>query len=64
LNPITGGFVKIGVVVQKDEDGYFVASVPELPGCHTQAKTLDEVIRRIKEAVEICLDVDNTPSAF
>jgi hypothetical protein len=42
--------VKFGVLVEKDEDGYFVASVPELPGCHTQAKTLDEVMKRIKES--------------
>jgi len=50
--------VKFGVVVEKDEDGYYVASVPELPGCHTQAKTLDEVMKRIKEAIEACLEVE------
>ncbi len=48
--------MKFGVIVEKDEDGYYVASVPELPGCHTQAKTLDEVMRRIKEAIEACLE--------
>ncbi|MCW4001479.1 MAG: type II toxin-antitoxin system HicB family antitoxin [Candidatus Bathyarchaeota archaeon] len=47
--------MKFGVVVEKDEYGYYVASVPELPGCHTQAKTLDEVMKRIKEAIEACL---------
>ena len=50
--------MKFGVVVEKDEDGYYVASVPELPGCHTQAKTLDEVMKRIKEAIEACLEVE------
>ena len=35
----------------------FVASVPELPGCHTQAETLDELNRRIKEAIELYLEV-------
>lgn len=50
--------MKFGVVVEKDEDGYYVASVPELPGCHTQAKTLDEVMKRIKEAIEACLGVE------
>jgi len=48
--------MKFGVVVEKDEDGYYVASVPELPGCHTQAKTLDQVMKRIKEAIQACLE--------
>ena len=52
--------MKFGVVVEKDEDGYYVASVPELPGCHTQAKTLDEVMKRIKEAIELCLEAEGT----
>jgi predicted RNase H-like HicB family nuclease len=50
--------VKFGVVVEKDEDGYYVASVPELPGCHTQAKTLDKVMERIKEAIQACLEAE------
>ena len=54
--------MKFGVVVEKDEDGYYVASVPELPGCHTQAKTLDEVMKRIKEAIEACLEVEGLKS--
>jgi predicted RNase H-like HicB family nuclease len=45
------------VVIEQDEDGIYVASVPELPGCHTQAKTLDELNRRIKEAIELYLEV-------
>ncbi len=47
--------MKFAVVVERDEDGYYVASVPELPGCHTQAKTLDELTERVKEAIEACL---------
>jgi len=46
------------VVIEQDEDGIYVASVPELPGCHTQAKTLDELNRRIKEAIELYLEVE------
>lgn len=54
--------LKFGVVVEKDEDGYYVASVPELPGCHTQAKTLDEVMERIKEAIQACLEAEGLKS--
>ena len=39
------------VVVEKDEDGWYVASVPELPGCRTQAKSLDALDKRIREAI-------------
>jgi predicted RNase H-like HicB family nuclease len=50
--------MKFGVVVEKDENGYYIASVPQLPGCHTQAKTLDEVMKRIKEAIQACLEAE------
>lgn len=43
------------ILVEKDEDGFYLASVVELPGCHTQAKTLDQLNRRIKEAIEAYL---------
>jgi predicted RNase H-like HicB family nuclease len=46
------------VVVERDEDGYYVASVPALRGCHTQAKSLDELMARVREAIELCLDVE------
>lgn len=46
------------VVIERDEDGYYVASVPQIPGCHTQARSLDEVNERIREAVELCLEVE------
>lgn len=45
------------VIIERDEDGYFVASVPALPGCHTQAKTPPELNARLKEAIKLCLDV-------
>jgi len=44
------------VVIEQDEDGYYVGIVPELPGCHTQAKSLDELRKRIKEAIELYLE--------
>lgn len=46
------------VIVEKDEEGWFVGSVPELPGCHTQAKTHDVLMERIKEAIELYLEVE------
>jgi predicted RNase H-like HicB family nuclease len=46
------------VVIERDSEGYYVASVPALRGCHTQAKSLDELIERIREAVELCLEVE------
>jgi predicted RNase H-like HicB family nuclease len=45
------------VVVEKDSEGFFVASVPALSGCHTQARSLDELMERIKEAIELCIEV-------
>jgi len=45
------------VVVEKDSEGFYVASVPALSGCHTQARSLDELMDRIKEAIELCLEV-------
>lgn len=50
--------MRFSVIIEKDEDGYYVASVPELPGCYTQARTLDELMERIKEAVELYLEVE------
>jgi len=51
------------VVVERDEGGYYVASVPALRGCHTQAKSLDELMSRIQEAIELCLEVEGEPEA-
>jgi predicted RNase H-like HicB family nuclease len=46
------------VVIERDEEGYYIASVPSLPGCHTQARLLDELMERIKEAIAVCLEVE------
>jgi predicted RNase H-like HicB family nuclease len=53
---------EFNVIIKKDEDGYFVASVPSLRGCHTQAKSLDTLMKRIKEATELCLEVGKPSS--
>jgi predicted RNase H-like HicB family nuclease len=49
---------EFNIIIEQDEDGFFVASVPELRGCHTQAKSLDILMKRIREAVELCLEVN------
>ena len=49
---------EFNVLIEKDADGYFVASVPSLRGCHTQAKSLDLLMKRVKEAIELCLEVE------
>jgi predicted RNase H-like HicB family nuclease len=46
------------VIIERDSEGYFVASVSELPGCHTQAKSLDTLMKRVQEAIELCLEVE------
>jgi len=50
---------EFNVVIEKDIDGYFVASIPNLKGCHTQAKSLDVLMERIQEAAELCLELEN-----
>ncbi len=52
------------VIIERDEDGYFVASVPALPGCHTQAKTIPELTARVKEAIVLCMSAAKTNSAY
>ena len=49
---------EFSVIVERDEKGYNVASVPGLAGCHTQARSLDKLIERIREAIELCLEVE------
>jgi len=50
------------VVIERDSEGFYVASVPQLAGCHTQARSLDEVTERIREAIELCLEVEGEPA--
>jgi predicted RNase H-like HicB family nuclease len=47
---------KFTVVIERDEEGYYVASVPALRGCHTQAKTLDTLMKRVREVIELCIE--------
>ena len=47
---------RFAVVIERDSEGYYVASVPSLRGCHTQARSLDELSERIKEGIALCLE--------
>ncbi len=49
---------EFSVIIEQDSQGYYVGSVPALRGCHTQAKSLDELMERIREAIELCLEVE------
>lgn len=48
---------EFNVVIERDSAGYYVATVPGLRGCHTQAKSLDTLMKRIREAIDLCLEV-------
>jgi predicted RNase H-like HicB family nuclease len=54
---------EFSVIVERDEEGYYVASVPAIPGCHTQARSLDKLMERIREAIELCLQVEKNEPA-
>ncbi len=49
---------EFNVIIERDVEGYYVGSVPTLHGCHTQAKSLDELMDRVREAIELCLEVE------
>lgn len=49
---------QFSIIVTQDEDGIYIAEVPSLPGCHTQAKTLPTLYKRIEEAIELYLEVE------
>jgi len=47
---------RLTVVIEQDEDGTYIADVPQLRGCHTQAKSMDELMSRVREAIELYLE--------
>lgn len=56
---------KLSVLIERDEDGYLVATVPSLKSCYTQAKTMEELMPRIREVIELCLQEEEpTPMVF
>ena len=50
------------VLIEQDEDGYYIATVPSLKSCYTQAKTVEELFPRIKEVIELCLEEEEEPT--
>lgn len=52
------------VIIEQDEDSIFVASVPAIPGCHTQGSTYEEAVKNIQEAIELCLEVAKHNSIY
>ena len=50
------------IVIEKDEDGYYVGSVPALPGCHSQGRSIDQLLERMQEAIALCLEVNGEDS--
>ena len=46
------------VVIEQDEDGWFIGTVPESKGCHTQARDLAELDKRLRNAIKLCLEVE------
>jgi predicted RNase H-like HicB family nuclease len=63
VTKMTGGTMEIGfnVIVERDDEGYYVATVPELRGCHTQARSLDTLMERVREAIDLCLEEQGYP---
>ena len=53
---------KYTIIIEKDEEGWLVSEVVELPGCHTQAKTMDQLIERTKEAIRGYLETEEEPT--
>jgi len=56
--------MKYRVLIEQDEDGIFVAFVPALPGCHTQGETYEDVLKNIKEAIALCLEVAKKDKSY
>jgi predicted RNase H-like HicB family nuclease len=54
--------LRLTVLIEQDEDGYYVATVPSLKSCYTQAKTLEELYPRIKEVIQLCLEENSSPT--
>ncbi|MBI2499069.1 type II toxin-antitoxin system HicB family antitoxin [Candidatus Woesearchaeota archaeon] len=52
---------RYNIIIEKDEEGWYVSEVVELPGCHTQGKTIDQLVERTKEAIKAYLETEEEP---
>ncbi len=46
------------VLIEQDEDGMYIATVPDIPGCYTQGKTVEQAMVRVKEAIQVCIEAE------
>jgi len=46
------------VLIEQDEDGIYIAKVPDIPGCYTQGKNVEQAMGRVKEAIQVCLEAE------
>ena len=59
LTKLNKNMTKYNILIEQDEEGWYISEVIELPGCHSQAKTIDELIKRTKEAIKGYLETNN-----
>jgi len=55
---VKGKIRNFTVLIEQDEDGIFVAKVPDIQGCYTQGKTVAQAMERVREAIQVCLESD------
>lgn len=46
------------VLIEQDEDGLYVVKVPDISGCYSQGKTVEQALQRVKEAIEVCIEAE------
>ncbi|MBU2637395.1 MAG: type II toxin-antitoxin system HicB family antitoxin [Nanoarchaeota archaeon] len=51
-------FSNYTVIIEQDEDGIYVAKVPDIPGCYSQGKSVEEAVTRVKEAIQVCIEAE------
>jgi predicted RNase H-like HicB family nuclease len=58
LVKMEGKSLNYTVLIEQDEDGIYIAKVPDISGCYTQGKTVEQAMERIKEAIQVCLEAE------
>jgi predicted RNase H-like HicB family nuclease len=58
LVKMEGKSLNYTVLIEQDEDGIYIAKVPDIPGCYTQGKTVEQAMERIREAIQVCLEAE------